>query len=224
MKIVADGVSKGSGGTPLPLTTVEFETGRVTVVEAETGDRPVVLALILSGRMRPDSGTVTLDGVDDPALLRERIALVDAPEVSEPPADLPLAVALRDELLYAGRPTGRASVAQTLADAGGTDFARTAVGEVPPAVRLRLLTELAAFRRGVQGIVLTSPDRHGGDPREWLAIADDLAARDFAVAVVCGAASAEIVRPLLPAMHEPSTPERTAAASAHTDPTPEEAR
>lgn len=211
MRIVATNIAKGRDGIPLPETSVDYETGRVTVVEAEVGDRPVVLALILSGRMHPDSGTVTLDGDGDLALLRERVALVDAPEVSAPAADLPLTTVVREELLYAGRSTSRATIAQTLADAGATAYAAARIDDVPPAIRIRLLAELAAFRRGVQALVITSPDRHGGDPREWLSVATDLAARDFAVAVVCGAPSAEIIRPLLPEI-----------APADTEDTPEE--
>lgn len=215
MRIEATGISKGANGIPLPETSVLFETGSVTVVEAETGDQPTVAALILSGRMVPDTGTVTLDGRADPAALRERIALVDAPEVSEPAADLPLSTVVREELLYAGRSTSRATVAAAIAEAGGSAFVGTRIADVPAAVRVRILAELASFRPGVQGLVITSPDRHGGDPRDWLAVARDLATRDFAVAIVCGAPSAELVRPLLAAA--PS--DRPLAA--HAAPTPD---
>lgn len=200
MKIVAQGVSKGPGGIPLPERDVTYETGRVVVAEAEVGDQPTVLSLILSGRMTPDSGSVTIDGADDPARLREAIALVDAPEVSEPPADLKLRDVVREELMYAGRSTTRATIAQTLADAGAADYAEVRIGAVPATLRIRLLTELASFRRGVSGLVIAAPDRHGGDPREWLEIANDLAARDFAVLVVCGAPSSLLVQSLLPSV------------------------
>jgi hypothetical protein len=198
MKIVVDAVSKGSRGIPLPETSLAFESGRVTVAVAETGDHPTVLSLVASGRMLPDTGSVTIDGVADAALVRERIALVDAPEVSEPAADLLLRWVVREELMYAGRSTSRETVAEVIDQAGGSEYAGVRVGDVPAAVRVRVLAELAAFRRGVRGVVITSPDRHGGDPRDWLAVATDLAARDFAVLVVCGEASAEIVIPLLP--------------------------
>jgi len=198
MKIVADRISKGHAGIPLPERTISFETGRVTVAEAEVGDQPTVLSLILSGRMRTDSGVVTLDGVDDAALIQERIALVDAPEVSEPAADLPLRTVVREELMYAGRSTSRAAIATTIAEAGGSDYATVRIADVPAAIRVRILAELASFRRGVEGLVITAPDRHGGDPRDWLAVATDLADRGFAVLIVCGAPSAEITLPLLP--------------------------
>jgi hypothetical protein len=60
-------------------------------------------------------------------------------------------------------------------------------------VRIRLLAELALLRTGVDGLVLVSPDRHGGDPVEWWRFARDLAARDIAVLVVAGDASAAAI-------------------------------
>ncbi|MGA1836881.1 hypothetical protein VD659_08105 [Herbiconiux sp. 11R-BC] len=198
MRIVATSVSKGSNGIPLPERTVAFETGSVTLAEAEVGDQPTVLALILSGRMHADSGTVTLDGAADPGLLQERVALVDAPGVSEPAADLSLRAVVKEELMYAGRSTSRAYIDATLAECGAAGLAGERMGDIPAAVRVRLLAELAASRPGVQGLVITSPDRHGGNPRDWLAVATELAGRDFAVAVVCGEAATEIALPLLP--------------------------
>ncbi len=226
MRIVVDAVSKGHDGIPLPATSLEFETGRVTVAVAETGDQPTVLSLIASGRMVPDTGSVTIDGVADAGLIRERIALVDAPEVSDPAADLLLRSVVKEELMYAGRSTSRDTVADVIEQACGARYAAVRMGDVPAAVRVRVLAELAAFRRGVQGLVITSPDRHGGDPREWLAVASDLAARDFAVLVVCGEPSAEIVAPLLAAADADADAERAATdepepAPASVSPTPE---
>ncbi|MCS5717251.1 hypothetical protein N1027_03770 [Herbiconiux sp. CPCC 205763] len=213
MRIVVEAVSKGKNGIPLPETSLVFESGRVTVVAAETGDQPTVLSLIASGRMVPDSGSVTLDGVADAASARERIALVDAPDVSDPSPDLLLRSVVIEELMYAGRSTSRDTVAAVIDQAGGAAFAAVRMGDVPPAVRVRILAEVAAFRRGVRGVVITSPDRHGGDPREWLAVATDLADRDFAVLVVCGAASAEIIAPLLPPRPAASEPEAALAVA-----------
>lgn len=199
MRIVAAGVSMGKDGLALPESSVAFETGRVTIAIAETGQRPTVLSLILSGRMRPATGTVTIDSEADARALSDRVALVDAPEVSDPPGDLRFDRAVREELALSGRSTSRETARAVVDEAGGTPWLHAAVDEVPAGVRVRVLAELAAFRRGVEGVVLCSPDRHGGDPREWLEVALDLARRDFAVLVVVGAAAAEIVAPLVPA-------------------------
>ena len=67
------------------------------------------------------------------------------------------------------------------------------IANVDPDVRLRLLTELALLRDGVEGLVLVSPDRHGGDPLEWWTLARGLADRGFAVLVIAGDASAAAI-------------------------------
>lgn len=190
MKVVLDQVGKGAA---LPPTSAAFETGRATLARAETEQRPTVLGLIASGRMRPDSGTVTLDGAADPSAMRRRIALVDAPDVSEPAADVTVAGIVAEELMFAGRASHPVAVGRTLRELGASEWSRHAIGTVPPTVRIRLLAELALLRKGVDALVIVSPDRHGGDPVEWWRFARELAGRDKAVLVVAGDASAAAI-------------------------------
>jgi len=49
------------------------------------------------------------------------------------------------------------------------------------------------LRTDVQALVITSPDRHGGDPLGWSAVAADLAERGYAVLVIAGEAAARAV-------------------------------
>lgn len=193
MKIVLDRVAKGQHNAVLPPTSATFRTGEVTLARAETEQRPTVLGLIASGRMRPDAGTVTIDGAADNAAMRRRIALVDAPDVCEPAADVTVAGIVAEELMFAGRASNPIAVNRRLAELGASEYARYAIGTVPPTVRIRLLTELALMRKGVEGLVITSPDRHGGDPNEWWELARAIAARDIAVLVVAGDASAAAI-------------------------------
>ncbi|WP_284327230.1 hypothetical protein [Demequina litorisediminis] len=86
MRVELDQASKGRGDDALQPVTVTFESGAVTLVRAETEHRPTVLGLLASGRMHPDTGVIRLDGAVDYAGMRDRIALVDAPTVSDPPA------------------------------------------------------------------------------------------------------------------------------------------
>ncbi|QYM64433.1 hypothetical protein [Microbacterium sp. Se5.02b] len=102
MKIALQDVSKGRGGQALPSTSLEFHTGAVRFALAETEQRPTVLGLIASGRMRPDSGRVSIDGTSDAKALRRRVALVDAPDVSDPHPDITLAGVVGEELMFAG--------------------------------------------------------------------------------------------------------------------------
>ena len=190
MKVVLEQVAKGAA---LPPTSAVFETGRASLARAETEQRPTVLGLIASGRMRPDAGTVTIDGTADFAAMRRRIALIDAPDVSEPAADVTVSGIVAEELMFAGRASHPVAVGRCLRDLGASEWARQSIGTVPPTVRIRLLAELALLRKGVDALVLVSPDRHGGDPVEWWRFARELAGRGIAVLVVAGDASAAAI-------------------------------
>jgi hypothetical protein len=183
MRIVLDNVSKGDA---LPEMSLVFETGTATVVGVETARRPTVLGLIASGRMRPETGSVKVDGDVAYGTIRTAIALVDAPDVSEPSAEITLAGVTAEELMFAGQPASPWAVMRTLRALGFEDYAKRAMGDLPPAVRIRALAELALLRPGVRGIVLTSPDRHGGAPADWAELARELAERNLAVLVVVG--------------------------------------
>ncbi|WOF24394.1 hypothetical protein N8K70_06925 [Microbacterium betulae] len=220
MRLSARGVSKGR---VLPETTVHARSGAVTVVPVEGGRRPTVLGLVLSGRMTPDTGEVTRDGEPDARALRRSVALVDAPDVSAPADDLALPVVLREELMFAGVRGTRGAVRRMLADEGLVGHRSTPMGELPADVRVRVLAETAVRREGVEALVIVSPDRHGGDPRDWYAVARDGADRGLAVVVLAGGAAVEALGALVPdgldghgQVHEDVRPPAPVAA----DPTP----
>jgi hypothetical protein len=196
MRITLDEVTKGSA---LPPVSLAFETGTVTVVGVETEQRPTVLGLVASGRMRPDSGAVLVDGSVSSRSIRASIALVDAPGVSDPSPAVTLAGVTAEELMFAGRAASPWEVMRVLKVLGADDHARSDISDVPPAVRLRVLTELALLRDGVRGLVLVSPDRHGGDPAEWESLARELADRDLAILVIVGRSAATSTVPVLTA-------------------------
>jgi hypothetical protein len=192
MRIDVTEVSKSSGSA-LPLTSTSFSSGEVTLVPEETQLRPTVLGLIASGRMRPDTGAVTIDGDPDTAALRRRVALVDAPQVSEPALGVTLATVVAEELMFAGRAAGPGAVNAELHLLGALSWARTPIETVPATTRIRVLIELALLRHEVDAIVLTAPDRHGGDPLDWWRICRDVAAHGIAVLVIAGLASAAAI-------------------------------
>ena len=183
MKVELAGVSKGHA---LPTTTLEFSTGELTLAEAETSERPTVLGLIASGRMRPAGGTVLIDGAADPARMRREIALVDAPRVSEPPPGVTLAAVVAEELMFAGRFGSRRAAARMLEELGAADDAGTRMGDLAPATRVRVLAELALLRPEVTGLVIVTPDRHGGEPFAWRSPLAAIAERGVAVLAIIG--------------------------------------
>lgn len=198
MKIVVDAVAKGRSA--LPETSTAFETGHARLVVAETEQRPTVLGLVASGRMKVDTGTVTIDGRADAGDLRRRVALVDAPIVSEPEPNVSVTGVVAEELMFAGHAPTPFAAARWLEGIGLEAIAGLPIGNIAPAARVRLLLELAALRKGVEGLVLVAPDRHGGEPLAWWGIAREFAERGYAVLAIAGQASrtaieaAEVVR------------------------------
>lgn len=193
MRVTLDGVSKGRRGQALPEMTLSFQTGHARFVRAETEQRPSVLGLIVSGRMRPDTGRVTIDAATDARMLRRRIALVDAPEVSDPHPGVTVAAVVGEELMFAGLGSTPLHARRWLAELGFAELAGAPIGTVDPAARVRILCELAVLREGVDGFVLVSPDRHGGRPAGWWRIAAEFAERGYAVLVIVGGAAAAVI-------------------------------
>lgn len=152
--------------------------------------RPTVLGLIASGRMRPDTGRVSLDGADDAKALRRRVALVDTPDVSDPHPDIALAGVVGEELTFAGVGATPLHARRWLARLGFSELASVPIGNIDPAARVRILCELAILRKGVEGMVLVSPDRHGGSPDGWWRIAGEFADRGYATLVIIGGSAA----------------------------------
>lgn len=187
MRIVVDAVAKGRSA--LPPTSTSFETGTATLVVAETEQRPTVLGLVASGRMKIDSGSVTIDGRTDAGAIRRRVALVDAPVVSEPETNVTVTGVVAEELMFAGHAPTPFAAARWLEGLGLDAVASLPIGNIEPAARIRLLLELAALRTGVEGLVLVAPDRHGGEPAGWWRIAREFAERGYAVLVIAGQAS-----------------------------------
>ncbi|MFD2491788.1 ABC transporter ATP-binding protein [Amycolatopsis jiangsuensis] len=182
MQVHADRVSlDGPHGPLLPPTSLRVAEGSLTVVHGEPGVGITALALALSGRLRPTTGTVTADPAGD---LRSLVAVVDAPGVSEPDEALTLRVVAGEELALAHRPAGKPDVQAWLSAHDAAPFAETRFENLEPALRIRLLTELAAERAGVRVLVLDTPDRHTSEVATWTGVARAHAERGFAVAVL----------------------------------------
>ena len=216
MQIELDQVAvEGRHGPMLTPTSLTLRTGERMLVVGEPGHGHTALALAATGRLRSSSGTVLLDGrsTSSPRVaraLRVATAVVDVPGISEPYEALPLSTLVAEELGLAGRRAYPRDVEAWLVEHGRLEDAGHRVELLPPAVRTCVLAELAAARPGVCAVVLTLPDRHGGHPREWWALAGDLARRGFAVLAQCTPAAAGLLGAVHPTpgadyTHEPLT-------------------
>ncbi|MFC4086611.1 P-loop NTPase family protein [Amycolatopsis samaneae] len=186
MQVRADRVSlQGPHGTLLPPTSLTVQAGDLALVHGEPGVGVTAFGLALAGRLKPSTGTVTVNhAADATGDLRKIVAVVDAPGVSEPDGALTLRVVVGEELALAHRPAAKADAERWLSEHDAAAFASTRFENLEPALRTRLLTALAAGREGVRVLVLDTPDRHTSDVGSWARIAREHAERGLAVVVL----------------------------------------
>jgi ABC-2 type transport system ATP-binding protein len=220
MKLTLDAIGIGTGpGAPLPATSAEATTRIPGIAAVETEGAPTLASLIAGGRMKPETGRVLLDGSDDPAAIRNAFALVDTPTVAEPFADLSVMTVVREELVLADHHGDRENARRFLDAVGLTAYENAPVKTIPTEARIRLLTELAILRPRIKGLIVTSPERHGGDTDAWWSVVTDLSARGFTVMVVTGVAAALHLQRLLPIDDGVDTPTEPTAVSPDSAPT-----
>ncbi|CAG7844385.1 hypothetical protein USB125703_00615 [Pseudoclavibacter triregionum] len=212
MRVTLEGASKGRHGEVLAPTSCVLETGRVTVVATDTEQGPSVLSLVLAGRMAPTSGEIHADGGHSRRRLRRATALIDTPSVCEPAPTVTLRTVVAEELLFARLPAGPLAVGRWLDEHGLRELGDRTMMHIPGFTRLQALTELALLRPRIEAVVLTSPERFGTEVRELVGYAREVAARGFAVAIVCGETTARLAEPLLGELAAPVLASPAAAA------------
>lgn len=182
MKIEATAVSvNGPHSVLLEPTSAVIESGQVTIVDGPPGTGHTAFSLVIGGRLAIASGEVLVDGERDNQRLRDEVALVDVPDVSEPDEVVSLATTMGEELAMAGRPARHYHVRDWLTERKAASWRRTRMEDVPADVRFALLADVAAQRPGVKALVLCCPDRYGADPHAALGVAHELADRGLAV-------------------------------------------
>ncbi|MBW4031091.1 MAG: hypothetical protein HIU88_00330 [Acidobacteria bacterium] len=172
IRVTLSGAAVGTGAAAaLPRVSAGFATGTVTLLATEGGTRQTVLSLVASGRMKLDAGSVS--AVDEhgrtmsPARLRRAVALVDTPLVAEHSDEVSIASVVKEELAMArGRSRGTRPAEITN---------RRPFGSLSGEARLALLTELVLLRPDVEALVITAPERHGGEPAAWWRLLRDVA-------------------------------------------------
>ncbi|VXB01457.1 hypothetical protein [Frigoribacterium sp. 9N] len=215
MRLELHDVAIGDGpGAALPRLSAVADRWVPGFVAVETENAPTLASLVAGGRMRPETGRVTIDGRADDAAIRASFALVDTPTVAEPFAALTVVQVAREELALAGLRADKDSARLLLEEIGLDEHERTRLSALPTELRVRLLCELAVLRPEVRGLVVTTPERHGGDVAAWLSVVHDMVGRDYTVLTITGFAALATIESL-------PTPEFAPAAAAGTDAVPE---
>ncbi len=192
MEIVAEGVEVvGAHGPLLTPTSLRVRNGEPLLITGDSGTARTALALALSGRIKPSRGTVRLDGALDARALRRRVGIVDAPGVTAPEDAVSVRQVTAEGLSLAGRRSGRRAVRVWLAEHELSGHAEQRFENLPAPHRTRLLAELARAGRGTRALLFDAPDRHGGPPDHWYALARETAEHGLTTAVLCSPHSAE---------------------------------
>jgi hypothetical protein len=194
MELKAHAISvRGPHAPMLTATSVSVSDHQLVLLAGYPGPGHVAASLGLSGRLKPDSGYVRLDGNTSGRVLRRRVAVVDAPGITEPDDALPVQTVVGEELAIAGRKAGRKAVQDWLVEHEWAEFADRRFEHLPVSVRTRMLAELTVARPEVRIVILTMPDRLGGDPHEWYELGRELASRGYGVIITCADASARLL-------------------------------
>ncbi|SDQ38333.1 ATP-binding cassette domain-containing protein [Actinopolyspora saharensis] len=222
MEIVATGVEvAGPHGPLLEPTSLHVRSGELLLVAGPPGSGRTALALALSGRLRPDSGTVLRNGHASPVRLRRTTAVVDSAGITEPEGSVELSEAVAEGLGLAGRPFGRRAVHRWLSERGLHHSARKRFEQLAPELRTRVLLDLARTARGTEALILDCPDRHGGDPLSWYTAARETATHGYAVVALCAPQTARElnVRPIRIGSARDSGTEQPVSERTHPTPT-----
>lgn len=161
----------------LPATTIAASRSEVLLIQADGQERRTALALALTGRMKPTSGTVSIGHDASLGSLRRRSAIIDAPDVNAPENHLTVrSLAAEDLALVPFKFRDRTRPTAWLVKNGFRDILEQWIEELAPDRLLKLQLELALANRDVDLVVVDSPDRHTADTGAWLPLLEELAA------------------------------------------------
>ncbi len=184
--LIANSLSfKGRHGQLVAETSLEVERGTLLLVVADAQLQRTALALMLSGRMSPSSGTVQWSTAPGIKTLRSRSALVDSPQVNEPEAHLKVRDVVSEDLALVPGPFWRRPQSKKwLARHGFDHLAGDWIDSIEPQIRLDLLTRLALENHNTDCLIFDSLDRHGIDEPSWLESLEELTHTRRQLAVV----------------------------------------
>ena len=180
----------GRRNSLLPATTFQSARGGLLLVTGARQDQRTTLALTISGRMKPSGGSVGWDGSAKITQLRAASAVVDSPGVNEPEPHLSVRDLVTEDLALVPRRYRGALLSKPWLKVNRfEDIAGLWVEQLDAGRRLELLTALALANPNTDLLVLDSPDRHSGNPTDWLPRLEQLAydaGRPLAVVATVG--------------------------------------
>jgi hypothetical protein len=160
----------------LPATSLQAARGGLLLVTGARQDQRTALALTLSGRMKPSGGAIEWDGNAKVNHLRAASAVVDSPGVNEPEQYQSVRDLVSEDLALIPRRHRSALLGKNWLKVNFfEDIEALWAEQLDPGRRIELLTALALANPDTDLLVLDSPDRHSGDPGDWLPRLEELA-------------------------------------------------
>lgn len=186
--LTADSITvKGRHEQLVAPTSLQLQRGELQLLVSEPQLSRTSLALVLSGRMKPSSGTVSWNSESTLDNLRRHSALVDSPQISEPEAHLLVRDLVAEDLALVPGPFWRKpSAKKWMARHGFSDIAKCWTDAIDPHRLFELQLMLAAENPEHELLVVDSPDRHDLQDQSWLETLESFASshREFAVLAI----------------------------------------
>lgn len=161
--------AKGRHAPLIERTSFTVEVGELILVQGNSQLQRSGLSLALTGRLRPDKGTISWDGSDKRKTLRRRSSLVDSPRVNQMEEHMRVRDYAAEMLSYMPhKMLKRPSTEQWLRDHGLEDLDNLWEEQLTPDQRIRLVVALAGQEKRSDLLVFDTPSRHANHTATWL--------------------------------------------------------
>lgn len=161
--------AKGRHAPLIQRTSLAVSPGQLLLLQASGQLSRTGLALVLTGRMKPGSGTITWDGDPSRHRLREVSDLVDAPGINEMEHHMRVRDYVSEMLSYMPHPfLRRPHSGRWLEENGLSDLNNLWDEQLTGEQRIRLMVALARHNADADLIVFDTPSRHAHYSVTWI--------------------------------------------------------
>ncbi|SQC36841.1 YhgE/Pip N-terminal domain [Rothia kristinae] len=143
--------------------------GELLLLQASGQLTRTALALVLTGRMKPESGSITWNEESSRKALRRHASIVDAPELNEMEKHMRVRDYVSEMLSYMPHPfLQRPHSGRWLEENGLADLNNLWDEQLTGEQRIRLMTALARHNSGADLLVFDTPSRHAHYSVTWI--------------------------------------------------------
>ncbi|MEU6855364.1 multidrug ABC transporter ATPase [Rothia kristinae] len=161
--------AKGRHAPLIQRTSLDVAPGELLLLQASGQLTRTALALVLTGRMKPESGSITWNEESSRKALRRHASIVDAPELNEMEKHMRVRDYVSEMLSYMPHPfLQRPHSGRWLEENGLADLNNLWDEQLTGEQRIRLMTALARHNSGADLLVFDTPSRHTHYSVTWI--------------------------------------------------------